>query len=68
MSRPSASWDSRARWHGERLAREGITLSPGLLGSLARHEGTFTVEATRDFSAKLLDAYLDARAHTGAVK
>lgn len=52
------SWDARAAWHGERLAREGRELTQSLIGQLARHEGAdVTVAAIRDFSIKLQAAY-----------
>ena len=57
------SWDSRAAWHGKRLAREGYrSLRGDTIGSLAWHEGAdVTVQAMDDFAAKLQAAFRTER-------
>lgn len=60
LTRPlsNAPWASRARWHGERLARDGVALTDDIVGRLARHEGAdATVAATSDFASRLRAAY-----------
>ncbi len=53
-----ANWTGRARYHGERLARDGVALTPSLIGSLGYHEGAdVTVVAMADFSRTLIAAH-----------